>query len=62
MPLLCSPGLKAWVGPARFRSFSQGIHSGTFSSAILIKIIIINSAVAYISPASLSPDLKTLGK
>lgn len=42
--------------------FSQGINKGTFSSVIMIKIIIINTAVAYISPASLSPDLKTLGK
>ena len=42
--------------------FSQGINKGTFSSVIMIKIIIINTAVAYISSASLSPDLKTLGK
>lgn len=60
--IACSPGLKAWVVPARFQSFSQGINRGTFSSVITIKIIIINSAVAYISPVSLSPHLKTLGK
>lgn len=55
--------LLSWAqGLSGASSFSQGINKGTFFSVIMIKIIIINTAVAYISPASLSPDLKTLGK
>lgn len=55
--------LLSWAqGLSGASSFSQGINKGTFFSVIMIKIIIINTAVTYISPASLSPDLKTLGK
>lgn len=60
-------GLLSWMqvlgGADLFlESFSQGLNRGTFPSAITIKIIIINTAVAYISPARLLPDLRTLGQ
>lgn len=42
--------------------FSQSIIRGTFSSIIMIKIIIINTAVACISPESFIPRTQNFGQ
>lgn len=50
------------VGNLFPQSFPQGMDRGACSSVIMTTIIIINTAIAYVSPEPVSPDLRTLGK